>query len=865
MALNNLTRVTGSGFGTDTSINTAGIITATSFSGDGSALTGVVGSGSGVVVQEEGSNVGTAQTINFIGTGVTATLSGGIASIEITTSSGGGLSDIVSDTSPQLGGNLDVNGKDITGTGGVNLTGVVTATTFSGSAASLTSIPAGQLTGTISDGRLPSTITSDITGNVTGTATISTNVTVADESSDTSCFLLYSTEATGNIAPKTGSNLTFNSSSGTLTASTFVGDGSGLTGITASGSGVVVRDGGSLVGTAGTIDFGTNVSVSPISAGVVTVTAAAGTIVGINTSGTTELNNLTVAGVATANSFSGTSGSFTILNGGVNTAFHVDGGAPAMSLHVENDGEISVETTLKVGTAITMSSGIITATTFSGSGASLTTLNASELDSGTIPDARFPATLPAASGANLTNLPAANITGTLPAISGANLTNLDASDLASGTIPDARFPATLPAVSGANLTNLPSDTPADTDVQVTYDVSSNGSSGYRFTGPGYSGADDNPDIYLVRGQRYRFINGTGSGHPFRIQSDTSGTAYTDGVSGSQSGTQDFNVQHDAPVRLYYQCTIHSGMIGNIYIVGGSDWRMTDVATNATPEIFTNLNVGIGTDNPLFHLHVSSDSNTALGVYSNQTTGDQFQVATLKFRTYETSSNTAAAGDFLLTGKNTITFGGANRFIMRGDTGVSLGFYTDNTERLSITSGGEVQIANGNLKFSTAGTGIDFSANANATGMSSEVLDDYEEGTFTPTVSVEGQSNATTDKQYGRYVKIGKMVTVWCYVQLNGTPSGRGVNNAWQHGGLPFTKMNNAGGFDPPGPIIYWTIDSTSALNGTAPYMLMGRIFNNSSGGRIRAHDSSQNQSGHNASLLLKDNTEYSYSFTYEVA
>ena len=45
------------------------------------------------------------------------------------------------------------------------------------------------------------------------------------------------------------------------------------------------------------------------------------------------------------------------------------------------------------------------------------------------------------SGANLTNLPAANLTGTLPAISGANLTNLDASDLASGTVPDARISA----------------------------------------------------------------------------------------------------------------------------------------------------------------------------------------------------------------------------------------------------------------------------------------------------------------------------------------------------------------------------------------------------------------------------------------
>jgi hypothetical protein len=61
-------------------------------------------------------------------------------------------------------------------------------------------------------------------------------------------------------------------------------------------------------------------------------------------------------------------------------------------------------------------------------------LNASNLSSGTVPDARFPATL--------------------PAISGANLTNLDASDLASGTIPDARFPATLPALNGSALTNL---------------------------------------------------------------------------------------------------------------------------------------------------------------------------------------------------------------------------------------------------------------------------------------------------------------------------------------------------------------------------------------------------------------------------
>ena len=56
----------------------------------------------------------------------------------------------------------------------------------------------------------------------------------------------------------------------------------------------------------------------------------------------------------------------------------------------------------------------ITATSFDGSGAGLTTLNASNLASGTLPDARFPATLPGSSGANLTNLNASNVSsGTL--------------------------------------------------------------------------------------------------------------------------------------------------------------------------------------------------------------------------------------------------------------------------------------------------------------------------------------------------------------------------------------------------------------------------------------------------------------------
>ena len=155
-------------------------------------------------------------------------------------------------------------------------------------------------------------------------------------------------------------------------------------------------------------------------------------------------------------------------------------------------------------------------------------------------------------------------------------------------------------------------TTAASNVQVTWSVGANGSSAYRFTGPGNDGSDDNPDLYLVRGQRYRFIQNAGS-HPFEIQSTAGGSAYNTGVTnnGGNSGNIDFNVQHDAPTRLYYQCTSHGGMIGNIYITGGASWQTSDVNTSTTEKIFTNLNVGIGTNNPLSLLTLGASANPSI--------------------------------------------------------------------------------------------------------------------------------------------------------------------------------------------------------------------------------------------------------------
>ena len=127
----------------------------------------------------------------------------------------------------------------------------------------------------------------------------------------------------------------------------------------------------------------------------------------------------------------------------------------------------------------------------------------------------------------------------------------------------------ITGIDGVTATTL-TGTPANTNSNSAFSVTANGSSAYRFTGPGNSGSDDNPDLYLVRGQRYTFTNNSGGSHPFQIRESSGGSAYNDGVTnnGASSGNIVFNVQHDAPARLYYQCTSHGGMVGTIYIVGG---------------------------------------------------------------------------------------------------------------------------------------------------------------------------------------------------------------------------------------------------------------------------------------------------------
>jgi hypothetical protein len=107
-----------------------------------------------------------------------------------------------------------------------------------------------------------------------------------------------------------------------------------------------------------------------------------------------------------------------------------------------------------------------------------------------------------------------------------------------------------------------------------------------------------------------------------------------------------------------------------------------------------------------------------------------------------------------------------------------------------TRTGDQTIINGNLVIATAGKGIDFSADPNPGGMTSELLDDYEEGTWTPTV-IDGAVTGTGITYNGTYTKIGRLV--YLNLQIKSTASDLRVASYVVFSGVPFTVFNASSG------------------------------------------------------------------------
>lgn len=145
----------------------------------------------------------------------------------------------------------------------------------------------------------------------------------------------------------------------------------------------------------------------------------------------------------------------------------------------------------------------------------------------------------------------------------------DGSNLSGVAVP-ANLTATTLDVSGictagSFVTDLISGDGTSRGFATRYYITADGSSSYRFAGPGMPNTVANPTLYLMRGFTYIFENSTGGSHPFRIQFTGTTTGVGTYVSGSNQGIQVFTIPHDAPANYQYQCTIHGGMIGSFVI------------------------------------------------------------------------------------------------------------------------------------------------------------------------------------------------------------------------------------------------------------------------------------------------------------
>ena len=266
-------------------IQATGIVTAQQFVGDGSGLTGVIASGSGIVVKDGGTLVGTAATVDF-GTNLSVSaVSAGVVTVTASGSGGGG----------------NTAGIDTTGVSQfnhINAVGIITANAFASNAGSASSIispgtltieaPLVAFSTAVSIGSTLSLFGGDLnifknasTGNVviqeSGGANL--NINANDLSlkdylgqEDKAKFISNgAVELYYNNVKKLETSVLGVTVAGNVSATQFVGDGSGLTGVVASGTGIVIQEEGSSVGTAGTINFVGSGVTATLSNGIATV------------------------------------------------------------------------------------------------------------------------------------------------------------------------------------------------------------------------------------------------------------------------------------------------------------------------------------------------------------------------------------------------------------------------------------------------------------------------------------------------------------------------------------------------------------------------------------------------------------------
>ena len=202
---------------------------------------------------------------------------------------------------------------------------------------------------------------------------------------------------------------------------------------------------------------------------------------------------------------------------------------------------------------------------------------------------------------------------------------------------------------------------------------------------------------------------------------------------------------------------------------GAGFTLDPSGTSVTSGIgtFSKIAVGANNVNPTQALEVKGSSSVAIQVESSAAQYSEVQINN-STRNYTLGVRPDISHGFAIRDASA----GANRF--------------------TIDTSGNATLTSGNLVIGTTGKGIDFSVQTptSATGATTtaEVLDHYEEGTFTPIIS-DGSSNSTFGGiTAATYTKIGNTVRA-SFRCVNAQTSGLTATNTFYVKGLPFSTVN----------------------------------------------------------------------------
>jgi hypothetical protein len=277
------------------------------------------------------------------------------------------------------------------------------------------------------------------------------------------------------------------------------------------------------------------------------------------------------------------------------------------------------------------------------------------------------------------------------------------------------------------------------------------------------------------------------------------------VSSSQQITNYYKFAETASANTFYgnQTFASSGGSG-LRVYGGSGTHQWDIYLNGQNVRLSDNTVGDGAVIIDQRLNVGGHVTASGNLYIGGALQVQSDSAAI---TLKQTGTTAGTGIYLERSGEQKGY-----YMYLGGAVDSLNFQRNNAgtkaDVLSLSRDGDVTVSTGNLIIGTSGKGIDFSATSNGSGtMSSELLNDYEEGTWSPVIT-DLTNDATMDGTFtvGTYTKIGRQVTVRGYVLTTSLGS---VSGNVKIKGLPFA---NGGGY---GSLGGGSVGTTDGLNITA--------------------------------------------------